>query len=207
MIVLILFGSTDIHYNVSSLPGMLAPIIPCEFYVNYGMHACLYIYLIYILYEACLILERTYNVCSFEFGLFPWAQYSLLKTTLLQMVESHSFNGWVIFHVVYVPCLLPPWAFGLFLYLLHCRSCWYKYSIASHLSADFASFEYIPRRVILGHAVYPFSVIYLGNTNKTTIPMKSAFRNLQTAPVGGMWGKRYPKILFVGNVSYFHGTF
>ena len=49
---------------------------------------------------------KIYNICCTLSELLHSVWQSLSPTVLLQMVLFHSFNGWVIFHCMYVPHLL-----------------------------------------------------------------------------------------------------
>ena len=79
---------------------------------------------------------------------------SLSPSMLLQMALFHSFNGWVIFHPIYVPHLLYPFLYQWTLRLLpclgyckqYCNEHWGAFIISSHMFFS----EYMPKRGIAG---------------------------------------------------------
>ena len=80
---------------------------------------------------------RSYDHCLPLSDLFRSAWYPWVPSMLLQMARFHFFNGWVIFHCVYIyiftqtPHLLYPficrWTSELFPQFGYCAHCCYKH--------------------------------------------------------------------------------
>ena len=74
---------------------------------------------------------------------------------LLQVAKFHSFYGWIMLRVIYVPHLLKPvvcwWAFELLPYLGNCKQCCYEHWGACILSnQSFCFFRYMYSSGIAG---------------------------------------------------------